>query len=83
MLRARIITASWDGHRTGQIAAAVHRHPKTVRCWLHRFNAHAKPWIWDAPPHRPGNSAAALSTAFEERSTREVPAACPSHGPCL
>ncbi len=53
-LRAQIITASWDGHRTGQIAAAVHCHPKTVRRWLHRFNADGLDGLADRPiPGRP------------------------------
>ena len=37
--RARMITRSWDGARTSQIAAELHCHPQTVRERIKRFNA--------------------------------------------
>lgn len=37
--RARIITLSWDGLGVPAIAAMLGCHDKTVRRWLHRFNA--------------------------------------------
>ncbi|MFF7725119.1 helix-turn-helix domain-containing protein [Streptomyces sp. NPDC008001] len=35
----RIIALSWDGCRVLQIAEQLGCHHKTVRKWLHRFNA--------------------------------------------
>lgn len=53
-LRARIITASWDGARTNQIATALGCHPKTIRLWLHRFNTAGLDGLADRPiPGRP------------------------------
>jgi transposase len=52
ILRARIVVRSWDGQRTSQIAAGLGCHPKTVRQWLHRFNAHGVDGLGDRP--RPG-----------------------------
>lgn len=37
--RARMITRSWDGARTSQIAAELYCHPQTVRERIKRFNA--------------------------------------------
>jgi hypothetical protein len=38
LMRARIIMASWQGHRTTAIAAALNCHPQTVRKHITRFN---------------------------------------------
>jgi hypothetical protein len=32
--RAQMISCSWDGARTGQIAAELHCHPQTVSHWI-------------------------------------------------
>ncbi|AEH08861.1 hypothetical protein FsymDg_1390 [Candidatus Protofrankia datiscae] len=54
ILRARIITASWAGQRTIQIATELECHPKTVRRWLHRFNTDGLDGLADRPiPGRP------------------------------
>lgn len=37
--RARIIRSSWQGLQTTEIADQLHCHPKTVRKYIHRFNA--------------------------------------------
>src|SRR5215208_5813820 len=39
ILRARIVSLSWQGLRTAKIAEVLGCHPKTVRKRLHRFNA--------------------------------------------
>ena len=46
---ARIVVRSWDGERASQIAAGLGCHPKTVRQWLHRFNAHGVDGLGDRP----------------------------------
>jgi len=52
--RARIITGSWDGRRTTQIAEQLGCHPQTVRERLHRFNAEGVDGLGDRPgPGRP------------------------------
>ena len=52
--RAKIITLSWAGLHTTAIAAELHCHPKTVREWLHRFNAMGLDGLGDRPvPGRP------------------------------
>jgi transposase len=52
--RARMITASWDGQRTTQIAQQLGCHPQTVRERLHRFNAEGVDGLGDRPgPGRP------------------------------
>jgi transposase len=38
VLHARMIVRSWDGQRTGAIAAALGCHPQTVRERFHAFN---------------------------------------------
>ncbi|WP_218002642.1 helix-turn-helix domain-containing protein [Nocardia brevicatena] len=45
--RARMITASWDGKSTAQIAGELGCHPQTVRERLHRFNAHGLDGLGD------------------------------------
>ncbi|WP_228839066.1 helix-turn-helix domain-containing protein, partial [Nocardia amamiensis] len=45
--RARMITASWDGKSTAQIAGELGCHPQTVRERLHRFNAHGVDGLGD------------------------------------
>jgi transposase len=52
ILRARIVVRSWDGQRASQIAQGLGCHPKTVRQWLHRFNAQGVEGLGDRP--RPG-----------------------------
>ncbi|WP_307665753.1 helix-turn-helix domain-containing protein [Streptomyces sp. V1I1] len=37
-MRAQMIELSWSGLRVPGIAAELGCSPKTVRCWLHRFN---------------------------------------------
>jgi transposase len=52
--RAKIITLSWAGLHTTAIAAELGCHPKTVREWLHRFNAEGLDGLGDRPiPGRP------------------------------
>jgi len=52
--RAKIITLSWAGLHTTAIAAELRCHPKTVREWLHRFNAKGIDGLGDRPvPGRP------------------------------
>jgi transposase len=52
--RAKIITLSWAGLHTTAIAAQLRCHPKTVREWLHRFNAKGLDGLGDRPiPGRP------------------------------
>src|SRR6266508_3525764 len=52
--RARMITHSWDGLRTTQIATQLGCHPQTVRERLHRFNAEGVDGLGDRPvPGRP------------------------------
>ncbi|MEU4206091.1 helix-turn-helix domain-containing protein [Streptomyces sp. NPDC026294] len=38
VLRARMVELSWSGQRVPAIADELRCSPKTVRCWLHRFN---------------------------------------------
>jgi predicted ArsR family transcriptional regulator len=53
--RARMITPSWDGLRTTQVADQLGCHPQTVRERLHRFNAEPVDGLGDRPaPGRPG-----------------------------
>jgi transposase len=47
--RARMIARSWDGLRTGAIAAELRCHPETVRERLHRFNAAGLDGLGDRP----------------------------------
>jgi transposase len=52
--RAQMITHSWDGLRTTQIATRLGCHPQTVRERLHRFNAEGVDGLGDRPgPGRP------------------------------
>jgi transposase len=44
-----MITASWDGQRTTQIAQQQGCHPQTVRERLHRFNAEGVDGLGDRP----------------------------------
>ena len=39
IFRSRIISLSWRGLRTSEIAEALDCHPKTVRKHIHRFDA--------------------------------------------
>jgi len=64
--RARMITRSWDGARTSQIAAELHCHPQTVRERIKRFNAEGWTGLVTAPvpaasPGSPSTSAAGSS----------------------
>ena len=47
--RARMITLSWDGLRTTQIASELRCHPQTVRERIHRFNAEGLDGLGDRP----------------------------------
>jgi transposase len=52
--RAQMITHSWDGLRTTQIARRLGCHPQTVRERLQRFNAEGVEGLGDRPgPGRP------------------------------
>jgi transposase len=52
--RAQMITGSWDGLGTTQIAERLGCHPQTVRERLHRFNAEGVDGLGDRPgPGRP------------------------------
>jgi transposase len=52
--RAKIITLSWARWHTTAIAAELGCNPKTVRQWLHRFNAKGIDGLGDRPiPGRP------------------------------
>src|SRR5216117_614276 len=52
--RAKIITLSWAGLHITAIAARLGCHAKTVRRWLHRFNADGLDGLADRPiPGRP------------------------------
>src|SRR5919198_861516 len=47
--RARMIVRSWDGLRTGAIAAELDCHPQTVRERIARFNAAGLDGLGDRP----------------------------------
>ncbi len=47
--RARIISLSWQGLRTTEIAEELGCHPKTVRIRVHRFNAEGIDGLADRP----------------------------------
>ena len=49
IFRARIISLSWWGLRTTEIAEELGCHPKTVRKRLHRFNALGIDGLGDRP----------------------------------
>lgn len=49
VLRARIIALSWDGLPGPAIAEKLGCHQKTVRQWLHRFNAEGLDGLGDRP----------------------------------
>ena len=49
ILRARMIVASWQGHRTKVIATELDCHPQTVRKRLHRFNEVGIDGLLDRP----------------------------------
>ena len=49
ILRAKIISLSWQGLRTAKIAEDLGCHPKTVRKPLHRFNAEGIDGLGDRP----------------------------------
>ncbi|MEV4349048.1 helix-turn-helix domain-containing protein [Actinoplanes sp. NPDC049596] len=38
VLRARIITSSWDGLTVAEVAKRLSCHERMVRSWIHRFN---------------------------------------------
>jgi transposase len=50
--RARVVAASWDGLAVPQIAERVGCHARTVRAWIHRFNAEGVDGLGDR--QRPG-----------------------------
>jgi transposase len=49
ILRAQIVSLSWQGLRTARIAEELGCHPKTVRKRLHRFNAKGIDGLGDRP----------------------------------
>ena len=49
IFRARIISLSWQGLRTSEIAEELGCHPKTVRKRVHRFNAEGMDGLADHP----------------------------------
>jgi transposase len=49
IFRARIISLSWQGLRTAEIAEELGCHPKTVRKHLHRFNSEGIDGLGDRP----------------------------------
>lgn len=49
IFRARIVSLSWQGLRTAQIAEELGCHPKTVRKRLHRFNTEGIDGLGDRP----------------------------------
>ena len=49
VMRARIVRLSWAGWRVAAIAVELGCHPKTVRWWLHRFNALGLEGLEDRP----------------------------------
>ncbi len=49
IFRARIISLSWQGLRTTEIAEELGCHPKTVRKRVHRFNAEGIDGLADRP----------------------------------
>jgi transposase len=52
VLRARIVAASWDRHSVPEIAGQLGCHARTVRSWIHRFNAEGVEGLGDR--QRPG-----------------------------
>lgn len=48
IVRARIIAASWDGARPGEISELLGCHYETVRKWINRFNAEGIDGLDDA-----------------------------------
>jgi len=63
ILRARIVTRSWDGQRVDTIASDLHCGAQTVRRCLHRFNEEGFEGLGDRP--RPGRKP--RLTAIERR----------------
>ena len=49
IIRARIISLSWQGLRTAKIAEKLGCHPKTVRTSIHRFNTEGIDGLGDRP----------------------------------
>jgi hypothetical protein len=49
IFRARVVSLSWQGLRTANIAEQLGCHPKTVRKRLHRFNVHGMDGLGDRP----------------------------------
>jgi hypothetical protein len=49
IFRACIISLSWRGLRTSEIADALNCHPKTVRKRIHRFDAEGIDGLGDCP----------------------------------
>ena len=72
--RARMITRSWDGARTSQIAAELHCHPQTVRERIKRFNAEGWTGLVTAPvpAASPGGAVALGRPGHTEAATSAV-----------
>jgi transposase len=49
IIRARIVSLSWQGLRTAKIAEKLGCHPKTVRTRIHRFNTEGIDGLGDRP----------------------------------
>jgi transposase len=49
IFRARMVSLSWQGLRTAEVAEKLGCHPKTVRKRLHRFNAEGIDGLGDRP----------------------------------
>jgi len=49
IFRARVVSLSWQGLRTANIAEELGCYPKTVRKRLHRFNVHGMDGLGDRP----------------------------------
>jgi hypothetical protein len=49
IMRARIVSLSWQGLRTTEVAEELGCHPKTVRKRLQRFNAEGIDGLGDRP----------------------------------
>lgn len=47
--RARICWRSHQGQRVREITSALYLDERTVRRWIHRFNAQGLPGLTDAP----------------------------------
>jgi hypothetical protein len=63
IFRARIISLSWQGLRTSEIAEELGCHPKTVRKRVHRFNAEGIDGLGETVPEPDANPASPKTSA--------------------